>query len=395
MLTSKYASRMAYVAACMLASIGLSSCSWWVGDEAATVLDTVATSKSIEVVWSTDVDGRKPADPLAYGHVALTGQGDDARLVIGGRDARAHIYDLSGNESYRIALSEGSDSGAATLPSGLVVLGDTDAQLYAIDAQAGKISWQYTLSSPLTGTPIIVDQDVLVQCTDNRIYRIDAQGKKLWSFSGQSGGLGLYLNTSPLFHEGRIYALLTTGDAVALDAQTGDVIWRKQLLLDTDAAHLADLKAPQAMPIWMPELTWGGSSSKDLVLFPFYQGEVFALSAKDGNVLLSHTTSFKSAPLQDEGRLYIADSHGLSQAIEPHTGIVLWQQQLSNAELVGPVLRQHSLWLADSQGSVFRLDKLGHVQASIQLPGSIDRAPVVISNGVLVHTSLGGLYLLH
>jgi len=394
MFMSKCPSRMVCIAACMLASTGLSSCSWWAGGETA-VLDTVVASKSIEVVWSIDVDGRKPADPLAYGHVALTGQGEAARLVIGGRDARAHIYNLSGNESNRIALSEGSDSGAATLPSGLVVLGDTNAQLYAIDAQAGKISWQYALSSPVTGTPIIVDQDVLVQCTDNRIYRIGTHGKKVWSFSGQSGGLGLYLNTSPLLHDGRIYALLTTGDAVALDAKTGDVIWRKQLLLDTDAAHLADLKAPQAIPVWMPELTWDGSTSKNSVLFSFYQGEVFALSANDGSVLLSHTTSFKSAPLVNEGRLYTADSHGLSQAIERRTGIVLWQQQLSDAELVGPVMWRDSLWLADSQGSIFRLDHMGHVQATIKLPGSIDRAPVVISNGVLVHTSLGGLYLLH
>ncbi len=393
MPTSKYSSRMMRVVVCLLTAAGLSSCSWWAGDEAA-VMDTVVASKSIEVVWSTDVDGRKPADPLAYGQVTLTGQGEAARLVIGGRDARVHVYNLSGDELYRIALLEGSDSGAATLSSGLVVLSDTDAQLYAIDAQLGKISWQYALSSPVTGVPIIVDQDVLVQCTDNRIYRINTRGEKVWSFSGQAGGLGLYLNTSPLLHDGRVYALLTTGDAIALDAKTGDLIWRKQLLLDTNAAHLADLKAPQAMPVWMSELTWDGNTAKNLVLFSFYQGEAFALSLDDGSALMSHTISFKSAPLVDGERLYTADSHGLSQAVERGTGVALWQQQLSAAELVGPVMWHDSLWLADAQGSVFRLDKAGHVQASIDLPGSIDRSPVVIPNGVLVHTSLGGLYLL-
>lgn len=380
--------------ACMLVAAGLSSCSWWVTDKVA-VMDAMVASKSIETVWSSDVDARKPADPLAYGQAALTGQGKAARLVIGGGDGRAHVYDLAGNELYRVALSENSDSGAATLPSGLVVLSDTNAQLYAIDAQLGKIAWQFTLSSPVTGTPIIIDQDVLVQCTDNRIYRIDGHGEKVWSFSGQAGGLGLYLNTSPLLHNNRIYALLTTGDAVALDAQAGDLIWRKQLLLNTDAAHLADLKAPQAMPVWMPELTWAGNVAKDLVLFSFYQGEMFALSADDGSTLLSDEISLKSAPLVDADRLYIADSHGLFQAVERNTGTVLWQKKLSNAELVGPVMWHDSLWLADSQGDVFRLDQTGHLQASTELPGSIDRSPVVTQNGVLVHTSFGGLYLLH
>lgn len=387
-------SRILWVMACLLASSALSSCSWWMADEGS-IRDVADSKKSIDIMWSVDVDNRKPADPLAYGQVALTGQGEAARLLIGGHDGRAHIYDLSGNELHRIALSDAIDSQAAALSSGLVVLGDSNAQLYGIDAQAGSIAWQYTLSSPVTGAPIAVEKDILVQCTDNHIYRIDAQGKKVWSFSGQTGGLGLYLNTSPLVHAGRVYALLTTGDAIALDAQSGDVIWRKQLLLNTDASHLADLKAPQAMPVWMPELMWGGNAVKDLLLFSFYQGEVFALSAKDGSVLFSHKTSLKSAPLVDDGRLYIADSHGLSQAIERSTGIVLWQQKLSDAELVGPAMWHDSLWLADSQGSVFRLDRQGHIEASIKLPGAIDRAPVVISNGVLVHTSLGGLYLLH
>jgi len=379
--------------ACMLAAVGLSSCSWWAADKTVG-MDAMVAPKSIETVWSIDVDARKPADPLTYGQAALTGQGEDARLVIGGGDGRAHVYDLAGNELYRIALSENSDSGAATLTSGLVVLSDTNAQLYAIDAQLGNITWQFGLSSPVTGTPIIVDQDVLVQCTDNRIYRIDAHGEKVWSFSGQAGGLGLYLNTSPLLHNNRIYALLTTGDAVALDAQTGDLIWRKQLLLNTDAAHLANLKAPQAMPVWMSELTWAGNTAKDLVLFSFYQGEMFALSADDGSTLLSDEISLKSAPLMDGERLYIADSHGLLQAIERNTGIILWQKQLSDGELVGPVMWHDLLWLADSHGSVFRLDQAGHVQATTELPCAIDRAPVITLNGVLVHTSLGGLYLL-
>ena len=159
---SKYSSPMIRVAACAFVAASLSSCSWWAGDKAVD-LHTVAASASIETVWSVDVDGRKPADPLAYGQVALTGQGKTARLVIGGRDGRAHVYDLSGDELYRIALSDGSDSGAATLSSGLVVLSDTNAQLYAIDAQLGEIAWQFTLSSPITGMPVIVEQDVLLQ----------------------------------------------------------------------------------------------------------------------------------------------------------------------------------------------------------------------------------------
>jgi len=93
----KYSSGMMRVVVYTLVVGALSSCSWWAGGEVADLRTTVA-SKSIETVWSVDVDGRKPADPLAYGQVALTGQGEAARLVIGGRDGHAHVYNLSGDE---------------------------------------------------------------------------------------------------------------------------------------------------------------------------------------------------------------------------------------------------------------------------------------------------------
>jgi len=44
---------------------------------------------------------------------------------------------------------------------------------------------------------------------------------------------------------------------------------------------------------------------------------------------------------------------------------------------------------------VYRLDVDGHVLASIELAGRIDRAPVIAANGILVRNSLGTLYMLH
>jgi len=378
-----------------MAAVSLSACALWTGNDVADDVQKVTATSEIEVIWSTDVDGRKPADALAYGHVAVAGQGDAARIVIGGRDGHAHIYDMSGSEQFRVALLEASDSGAAALASGVVVLSDTGAVLYGIDPMAGKIAWQLNLSSPVTGSPVAIDDDVLVQTTDNRIYRVNSKGEKLWSFAGQSGGLGLYLNASPLLHDGRVFALLTNGDAVALDAQSGDLIWRKQLLLDTDASHLGNLRAPQAIPMWMPELNFDGNRATDLIFFAFYQGEVFALDRNDGSTLLSHTMSLKSSPFMHGDNVYMANTQGTVQAIERSSGTVLWEQKLSTGELVGPVLFDGDLWLADDLGNVFQVDMQGNIRAHRQLPGSIDRSPVVTTKGILVHSSLGGLYLVH
>jgi len=374
----------------LFALLALSSCAMMGGKG----MQSETSSGVIEQVWAVDVDNRKVADPLAYARPAVTGHGADMRIVLGGRDGRAHIYDLNGQELYRIALAEGVDSGAATLSSGLVVLADTGAILYGIDAMQGRIVWRFSLSSPLTGVPVAVGDDVLVQTSDNRIYRINAKGEKVWSFADQPGGLGLYLNASPLAYKGRVYALLSTGDAVSLHADTGDLEWRKQLLLDNNAAYLDDLKSPQAQPVWLPELNLNGNTARDVVLFSFYQGEVFALSRRDGSTSLRHSVSLKSAPLSHDGVLYIADTHGVLQAINRRSGTILWQQQLSNGELLGPVLWHGSLWLSNNQGNIFKVGLDGQLQAQFSLPGQFDRVPLLSSAGVVVHSSFGGLYLL-
>jgi len=360
-----------------------------------TAIAQASASTDISVIWSTDVDGRKPADGLAFSAPAVTGQGVNERIVMGGADARAHIYDMSGKELFRLPLQKNCDSGAVTLASGLVILGDTQGVLYAIDAQVGKIVWKFILSSPVTGIPLAVGADVVVQTTDNTLYRINHQGEKVWSFTSQQGGLSLYLSASPMLHDGHLYALLSNGDAISLDAANGDLVWRKQLLLDTDAALLSELRAPQASPVWLSEFNFEGRHMHDVVLFSFYQGDLFVVDRGDGSVLLTHKRSLKSAPLVDADRLYLAGSDGRFQAIDRLSGDVVWKIKLSDHELIGPVKWHDAFWLLDDAGHVFRVNSEGHAVASLTLHGAFERLPVVTSQGLLLRHSLGGLYLVH
>ena len=350
---------------------------------------------SLSVQWSVDVDGRQPQDKGAFAAPALVGSEAEQRIMLGGADARAHIYDMSGKEVLRVPLQQSCDSGTVGIGASLGVLGDSKGTLYGIDVQQGKVVWRFKLSSSLTGFPVRVGDDVLLQTTDNSLYRIDAQGHKVWSFATQQGGLGLYLSSTPLVVQGSVYALLSNGDAVAVDAATGTLLWRKQLLLDTDAAMLRDLKAPQATPMHLEQVSFDGRSMHDVVLFPFYQGDVFVLNRSNGDVLHRESISLKATPILSDGILYLADTHGVLTATRADTGEQLWQKQVSSFELQGPVLWHDALWLTDESGVLFQVSKQGKVQASLDTHGAIERLPVVTPQGLLVHHTLGGLYLIH
>ena len=350
---------------------------------------------SLSVQWSVDVDGRQPQDTAAFAAPAIVGVGAAQRIVLGGADARAHIYDMSGKELLRVPLQQSSDSGAVGISDTLAVLGDSKGHLYGIDVMHGSIVWTFKLSASLTGMPVRLGHDVLVQTTDNSLYRIDAHGKKVWSFTAQQGGLGLYLSATPLVFQNHIYALLTNGDAISVDAKNGDLLWRKQLLLDTDAAMLKDLKAPQATPMYLKQVSFDGRTLQDVVLFPFYQGDVFVLNRNDGNVMHREHISLKSTPLLLDGMLYLADTHGTLTAIHVNTGVRAWQTSVSSFELQGPIWWHDALWVTDESGVLFQVSQHGKIQASVDTQGAVERAPLPSQQGLLLHHTLGGLYLIH
>ncbi|MDQ6952277.1 MAG: PQQ-like beta-propeller repeat protein [Mariprofundaceae bacterium] len=357
--------------------------------------DSAASLSTLKVVWSTDVDGRKPTDALSFSSPVVTGTGKQARIIIGGADARVHIYDMQGQELYRLPIEKNSDSGAVTLASGLVVVGDSQGRLYGVDAEQGQVLWHVDLSSSVTGIPLAVGDDVVVQTTGNNLYRINAKGEKVWSFASQQGGLGLYISSSPMFHDGKLYALLGNGDAVAMDAQTGDLIWRKQLLLDTDAAMLSELKAPQAIPLWLSKVSFDGRVLQDVVLFSFYQGKTFVLNQSNGNTMLSQDRSLKSSPVLLNDTLYSVDTQGVLQAINRNTGQQQWEKTLAIQEWMGPVIWHHALWLVGQNGKLLKVSLKGDILASLDMGGSVERLPVVTNHGLLLHNTLGGLYLIH
>jgi outer membrane protein assembly factor BamB len=350
------------------------------------------TNNRISVLWQADLDQRRPATPDGFSLPAIVHSDQGELIIAGAQDKRVRIYDAGGRELDRIALDAPGESGALQLANGLVVVGDIDGVLYGIDLTEHKIAWRFALPSTLLSSPVSFGDDFIIQTADNHIYRITAEGKKVWSYTGLLGGLGMHLSASPAIHGDNVYAVFSNGDVVALKADNGSFLWKRQLLLNTEAAVLSELKVPVSAPTIIPASQSG--RDEDVLVVAVFQGEMSFVSLQDGTVLSHRNLSLKSSPLLVGKQLYVADASGAVSALDAANGETLWKQQVSRAELTGPVLWQGSLWVADNQGMVYRLDVDGTVLATVELSGRIDRTPVVAANGVLVRNHLGTIYML-
>ncbi len=334
---------------------------------------------SLDMVWVADVDQRRLMSPAGYSQPALAGN----QIVIGGRDAYVRVYDLQGNELRRIAIEEACESGALALSPSLVVLSDVNGTLYGINPQSGSILWRQRLSSVLLGHPVKAGNGFMVQTADNRIYRFSSAGKKYWSFAGQLGGLTMHQGAAPRVFGDVVYAIFTNGDVVALRTDSGNLIWRRQLLMDSSAVTLSEMEVPISDPVL----------AGNILIVSFYQGHLIALSAKDGQQLWQRSFSLKSTPVVHGDRLLAATTHGALVSLDVASGTTLWKQKLSEGELVGPALSKGRLFAGDDHGDVYALTLDGQ-ESMLNLPGRMDRAPLTVPDGILIRNSLGALYLI-
>ena len=345
-----------------------------------------------EVLWRVDVDQRRPKAPAGFSLPCVVDDQGRQIIVIGGMDARLRFLDRDGSELGWLALEGGVETGALQLDNGLLVLGDMEGWLYGIDVHERQVAWRQQLASLVQGRPVPTPQGFLVQTVDNRIYHFDREGRKLWSFSGVPGGLAMRAGSTPVVAGDRVFAVMNSGDAVALRLQTGDLLWKRQLVLDTSAAVLSEIRVPMADPLLISAP--GSFQDEYLLVVPIYQGRLLFLSPADGSEIRARNLSLKYRPLVKDRTLYACDTHGALYALDPATAQSIWRRQVTDGELVGPVASGGFLWAADERGHVFRFDAFGEPRGEIELPGRIDRAPVPFACGVLVRTSRGVLHFL-
>jgi len=354
--------------------------------------DVINASGPMDLLWSNNVDQRRPASPMGFSVPVSVQTAEGERIVVGGQDRRVRIYDAQGSELNRIALKDACESAALQLSNGLVVVGDLGGTIYGLDIGQASVVWSVDLSSALIGRPVAVADGFIIQTSNNQLYHFSNDGKKIWSYSDSLGGLSMHLTPSPVVYNGRVYAALSNGDVVALKVDKGSFIWKRQLLLSNKASVMSELKVPVAMPLLITAEASG--RDEDVLLVSVFQGELSFLSLLDGSSLNNRNISLKSAPLLIGNQVFVADTSGAISALSALDGETIWKLQLGDGELTGPVLWNGSLWVADNQATVYRLSQTGKLLASKDLDGRIDRSPVAGQNGILVRNNLGSMYML-
>jgi outer membrane protein assembly factor BamB len=240
-----------------------------------------------------------------------------------------------------------------------------------------NLAWQAEIgrgssdSAQMLARPVVADGRIYTMDAEATITAFDAQGgRQLWRLEPEDidaeGGL---LGGGLAYDGGWLFVSLSSGKVLALNAESGEEIWRQDLTLPLRAAptvaggkvllvtadnQLYALDGQTGRPLWRHAgfvegagLLGGPSPAVDggVVVVPYSSAEVFGLLLDNGRPLWSDTvqrprrtealaqiTDIDALPVIDGERAYIASYGGQMAAIDLRQGFRAWDVDLASTE---------------------------------------------------------------
>ena len=195
----------------------------------------------------------------------------------------------------------------------------------------------------------IVDNVVYLTSGLGVIEALDAStGESLWRRE-----LRVPLHSAPAMKDGRLFAISDDNELFALDAETGDTQWTYQGIIES--ARMLTLPAPAVV--------------NEVVIAPFSSGELVALQVQNGSVLwqdalsgggrltpLASLNDIASGPVVADGFVIASAQSGAMNAFDLRTGQRVWSQPAGTLSF--PWIAGDFVYAATTNGEIICMSKL-------------------------------------
>lgn len=363
------------------------------GGTASKAYGNLALADNPARAWTAQVVGATNRRRLAAAPVIGGG-----RVYAVGTDGVVSAFDAStGARAWTFRGEAAGDlanslfGGGASYADGRVYATDGAGNVYALDAGTGAQMWKVKPSGPLRGSPTVAFNLVFVMSQDNQIFALDAaDGSLEWQESGSATQAGVFGVGAPAAAQGTVVAGYSSGELVAYRYENGRVLWSDALArtsISTEVGALTDIDADPIID--------GGQ------VYALGQGgRMAAYDLLSGQRIWELNLAGISTPAVAGDWIFTLTDDARLLAIARATGKIRWVTQLRRYRdeddregpvfWTGPVLAGGQLWLASSQGEVWRVSpQEGSATLFAELDEPVSLAPVVANNTLYVQDDSG------
>ena len=245
----------------------------------------------------------------------------------------------------------------------LVVVASTDNNIYCLDALTGKLVWKFETQKPIVANALIKNNTVYIGSSEGHFRALDLyNGNLKWDFDGVKG----FVVTTPLFYNNKIYFGSWGTEFYSLDAVTGSLIWKwnngssnrmfspaacypvatgGKIFIVAPDRYMTVFDAETGNVIWRKNdpdnkvrESMGLSKDSTLIYAKTMQGELIGVSTADTGMKISWKSNtalnYEIAPtaiVEFQNIIYVPSNSGVVVAVNRNDGSILWKHKISNA----------------------------------------------------------------
>lgn len=229
---------------------------------------------------------------------------------------------------------------------------DSGCRLRCLDAATGEPIWSFTTASHVESTPFITKGRLYFTAGADGVYCIDAlAGEQIWHFPA------VHADMSPLVMNEKVY--FGTGydgyTIYAVDADTGKEIWSTPMPYPV-----------WGTPSGYENLVYFGTGRGDFSQSaPIPAGKFVALDGETGDIVWEYEAgdAVLTAAVVHNGYVTFGSRTNFVYTLNALNGEIHWKKNLGSPILSSPAVTEQSIYVATYQGKIYSLGvEDGHIQ---------------------------------
>jgi len=314
-----------------------------IGSGAAVANDLVfATNTNGEIIALNRKNGQPSWKFKTNGKIYAIPAVDEQVVVAGSSDGNIYAVSAKNGQLLWKVKTGKAVLGNPVIKKGIVYIGSSDGHFRAIQLKNGNIVWDYAdVIGFVVTTPLLYKNSIYFGCWNNDFYCLDLlTGKLTWKWNNGSGNrMFSPAACYPVAANNRIFIVAPDRYMTALDADLGNVIWRKQM---------PDLRVRESMGI---------ATDSSIVYVKTMEGGIYGISTSENSMSPAWKSDVSlgyeicpTAIVEYRGIVFVPTQSGTAVALERNSGKVLWKHKISNGMIT------NLLPLADRQVLVTTMD---------------------------------------
>lgn len=311
---------------------------------------------------------------------------DNGTLYAADERGRVMAFEAdSGNRLWQKDLEAGVSS-ALTAVAGEIYLGTRNGEVLALSQADGEVLWRSRVPSEVLAAPQPTQQLLVVQSVDGSVTALNrSNGQEFWSHSTTEPALTLRGTATPSVIDPVTFAGFANGRLVTLDNRNGQPLWERRIAVPQGRSEIDRMVDLGGQPVLTPD---------GRLFVTSYNGRLVALQANTGEVLWEREHSSHLTPVLVGDRLFTVNEASHLLAFDARSGEEVWRNRdLEGRWLTAPAFAGGNLVVGDFEGYLHLIDtQSGRFTARTRIDSSgISVRPVTDARRIYVLTNNGRL----